>query len=242
MDVMARHAKVYDWPGWGVVIKPLRKDLLGSWPDRRTILLLQGAVLLVMLIACSNAANLLLTRSTSREREIAIRLALGGSPSHVIRQLLVESVLLASLGGAAGIALAALGIEGLNAWLQGQRIVLWSAIRLDPAVLGFSLLLSLITGVVFGMVPAWRMAKANIQSSLGRATRGATHAITHRRTVDVLAVAEMGLAVVLLIGAGLLVRSLPARHPPCRCHRYAANDRDLPAHFRHRGQGLRVAQ
>ena len=208
MSAIARRLEKTYQPGWGVVIKSLREDLLGGWPNRQTILLLQGAVLLVLLIACANTANLLLARSASREREFAVRLAMGGSRFRVIRQLLVESVLLASLGGAAGVVLGAAGIAALNAWFQAQAITLWSEIRLDRVALGFSLLLSLITGVLFGLVPALRTVKADIQSALKSASRAATGSVAHRRTLDALAVAEIGLALVLLIGAGLFGRNL----------------------------------
>ena len=206
--IARRHEKVYE-PGWGIEVKSLRSDLLGGWPDRRTILLLQGAVLLVLSIACANAANLLLARSVSRRKEIAVRLALGGSRFLVIRQLLIESVLLASLGGASGVILAAAAIPAVNAWVQRQGITLWSDIRLDAPVLGFSLVLSLFTGLVFGLVPAIETTKSDLHTLLKDASRTATGVRGHRRTlVDALAVAQIGLALVLLIGAGLVVRTL----------------------------------
>ena len=208
MSVIARqHEKVYE-RGWGIVVKSLRKDLLEGWPDGRTILLLQIAVLLVLLIACANTANLLLARSVSRSKEIAVRLAVGGSRFRVVRQLLIESVLLASLGGVLGVLLAAAAVPLVNAWARQQGIVLWSEIRLDGAVLGFSLGLSLITGVVFGLAPAIKTAKADLQTLL-RGTSSATSGTRGRRwTLEVLAVAQIGLALPLLIGAGLVVRNL----------------------------------
>jgi putative ABC transport system permease protein len=208
MSVIARqHEKVYE-PGWSIVVKSLRQDLLGGWPDWRTILLLQGAVLLVLLIACANTANLLLARSASRTREIAIRLALGGSRLLVMRQLLIESVLLASLGGAVGVALAAAAIPLVNIWMRGQGITLWSEIRLDAPVLGFSLGLSLITGIVFGLAPATKATKADLDTLLRGASRAASGSRGHRWTLEVLAATQIGLALALLIGAGLVVRNL----------------------------------
>jgi len=218
--IARRHEKLYE-PGWGIEVKSLRSDLLGGWPDRRTILLLQGAVLLVLSIACANAANLLLARSVSRRKEIAVRLALGGSRLLVIRQLLIESVLLASLGGVSGVMLAAMAIPAVNAWVQRQGIVLWSEIRLDAPVLGFSLVLSLFTGLVFGLAPAIAMTKADLHTLLRDAGRAATGARGHRRTLDALAVAQIGLALVLLIGAGLVVRTLVQLRGGSPCFRAA---------------------
>jgi putative ABC transport system permease protein len=212
MSVIARqHERLYE-PGWGVVVKSLRRDLLGGWPDPQTILLLQGAVLLVLLVACANTASLLLARSVSRRREIAIRLAMGGSRFRIIRQLLVESVLLSSLGGAAGVMLAAFGLRTLEAWIQTQRIALWSEVRLDAAVLGFSVALSLVTGIVFGLVPAAKATREDPATLMKGAGRSSTAPGRHRRTLDALAVAQIGLALVLLIGAGLVVRSLIQIH------------------------------
>ncbi|MBI5381168.1 MAG: ABC transporter permease [Opitutae bacterium] len=193
---------------WGVVLFPFREDKLGEWPDWQTILLLQGAVLAVLLIACANTANLLLARAAARKKEIAIRLALGGSRWRVIRQLLTESVLLALLGGAAGVALASVGLEAANHWLAAQDITLWTPIRLDPAVLAFSFGLSVLTGVVFGLVPAWQTTKTEVQSALKSTGQNATGGIAHRRTLDALTVTEIGLALLLLVGAGLFLRTL----------------------------------
>ncbi|HTZ21011.1 MAG TPA: ABC transporter permease [Opitutaceae bacterium] len=193
---------------WGVVIVSLREDELGEWPGWQTILLLQGAVLAVLLIACANTANLLLARAASRKKEIAIRLAMGGSRGRVIRQLLIESMLLALLGGAAGVALAAVGLGAANRWLVTQDITLWTTVRLDPGVLAFSVGLSVLTGVVFGLVPAWQTTKADVQSALKGTSRNATGGVAHRRTLDALVVVEIGLALILLIGAGLFLRNL----------------------------------
>jgi putative ABC transport system permease protein len=194
--------------GWGVTLLSLRRDLLGEWPDWRTIILLQGAVLAVLLIACANTANLLLSRAASRGKEIAIRLAVGGSRLGVMRQLLCESVLLALLGGAVGIVLAASGVGAATRWLQAQNIQLWTEVRLDGSVLAFSVVLAALTGVFFGVVPAWQTTKADVQTTLKGASHNATRGIAHRRMLDALTVAEIGLALVLLVCAGLFVRNL----------------------------------
>jgi len=193
---------------WGVALLSLRKDQLGEWPDWRTIVLLQGAVLAVLLIACANTASLLLSRAASRGKEIAIRLAVGGSRLRVMRQLLCESVLLALLGGALGVVLAAGGIEAANRWLQVQGIQLWTDVRLDSSVLAFSMVLAALTGVFFGFVPAWQTTKADLQTTLKGTSHNATGGVAHRRTLDALTVAEIGLALVLLVCAGLFVRNL----------------------------------
>ena len=193
---------------WGVVVISLREDELGEWPGWQTILLLQGAVLAVLLIACANTANLLLARAAARKKEMAIRLAMGGGRGRLIRQLLVESLLLSVLGGAAGVALAACGLEAANRWLATQDITLWTAVRLDPAVLAFSVGLSILTGVIFGLVPAWQTSRVDVQTALKGTSRNATGGIAHRRTLDGLTVAEIGLALMLLIGAGLFLRNL----------------------------------
>jgi putative ABC transport system permease protein len=193
---------------WGVVVRSLREDELGEWPGWQTILLLQGAVLAVLLVACANTANLLLARAAERAKEIAIRLALGGSRGRVIRQLLIESLLLALLGGAGGVVLAAAGLAAGNRWLEAQGITLWTAVQLDGPVLAFSIGLSVLTGVVFGLVPAWQTTRTDVQTALKSTSRNATGGIAHRRTLDALAVAEIAIALVLLVGGGLFLRNL----------------------------------
>lgn len=193
---------------WGIKLLSLRKDLLGDWPDWRTIILLQGAVVAVLLIACANTANLLLSRAASRGKEIAIRLAVGGSRWRVVRQLLCESLLLACLGGVLGLVLAATGVELAARWLQSQDIRLWTDVTLDETVLAFCLGLSLLTGVVFGLVPALRTTRTDVHVTLKSTSKNTTGEISHRRTLDALAVAEIGLALVLLVSAGLFVRNL----------------------------------
>jgi putative ABC transport system permease protein len=193
---------------WGVKLVSLRKDLLGDWPDWQTIVLLQGAVLAVLLIACANTANLLLSRAAGRGKEIAVRMAIGGGRWRVVRQLLCESVLLAALGGGVGLVLAGGGIEWAGRWLRSQNIQLWTAVRMDGAVAGFCLGLSLLTGVVFGLAPALQMTRAEVQTPLQGTGRTATGGVAHRRTLDALAVAEIALALILLICAGLFTRNL----------------------------------
>jgi putative ABC transport system permease protein len=207
--IAERLEKVYE-RGWGISIISMRDDYLAGWPDRPTIFLLQGAVLLVLLIACANTANLLLARATSRKQEMAVRLALGGSRSRVIRQLLVESVLLALLGGVAGLALASGGMKTLNYWLQWQDIRFWTEVRLDGSVLAVSFVLSVITGVIFGLAPALQITKPDLQTELKGAKTSAC--LVQHRTLNALAVAEIGLALVLLFGAGLFVRNLVRLH------------------------------
>lgn len=193
---------------WGVVVRSMRADLLGGWPDPRTVLLLEGAVVLVLFVACANTANLLLARAAARRKEIAIRLSLGGSRGRIIRQLLTESVLLSLLGGVAGVVLATFVVDAANLWLEGRDFVVWSKVVVDRAVLAFSLGLSVVTGVLFGLVPAWQTTKPDVQSALRGAGQNATAGVAHRRMLDLLAVAEIALALVLLVGAGLFVRTL----------------------------------
>jgi len=135
---------------------------------------------------------------------------LGGSRFRVIRQLLVESVLLALLGGAAGLALAAGGMKSLNYWMQSQDIRFWTDIRLDGSVLAVCFVLSVITGIIFGLVPALQTTKPDLQMALKGAKTSA--GLAHHRTLDALAVAEIALALVLLVGAGLFVRNLVQLH------------------------------
>ena len=189
--------------GWRVRLVPLQKEIVGE--VRTELLVLLGAVGLVLLIACANIANLLLTRATSRSKEIAIRTALGAGRGRIIRQLLSETAVLGLLGGGVGIALAYWGVKALSSLLPSS-LPQMNPIRVDYFVLGFALLLSAIAGVVFGLVPAMFAANADIQNALREGARSG-EGPNRRRARSFLAVAEISLAMVLLVTAGLLLRS-----------------------------------
>ncbi|MGC1416320.1 MAG: ABC transporter permease [Candidatus Acidiferrum sp.] len=189
--------------GWTVRLVPLQKEIVGD--VRTELLVLLGAVALVLLIACANIANLLLTRATSRSKEIAVRNALGAGRARIIRQLLSETAVLGLLGGAVGVALAYWGVNALQTLLPSS-LPQMNPIRVDYFVLGLALLLSTVAGVTFGLVPAMSAANADIQTALREGTRSG-ESRNRRRARSFLAVAEISLAMVLLVTAGLLLRS-----------------------------------
>ncbi len=189
--------------GWAVRLVPLQKEIVGD--VRTALLILLGAVGLVLLIACANIANLLLSRATSRSKEIALRTALGAGRARIIRQLLSETAVLGLLGGIVGVALAYWGVQALSSLLPSS-LPQMNPVRVDYFVLGFALFLSAIAVVAFGLVPAMFAANTDIQSNLREGARsGESH--SRRRVRSFLAAAEISLAVVLLMTAGLLLRS-----------------------------------
>jgi putative ABC transport system permease protein len=189
-------------------VVPLVESVVGS--VRLAVLVLLGSVTLVLLIACANVANLLLTRATGRQKEVAVRTALGANWQRLVRQLLTESLLLGLLGGAVGLLVAAAALHIVRTINPGN-IPRLDAIGLDSTVLGFTFAVSVLTGLVFGLAPALRAARVDLNSSLksgGRNTQGeGGFGSSRRRLRSLLVVAEVAISLMLLVGAGLLVRS-----------------------------------
>ena len=189
--------------GLSTTVVPLKTDIVGE--VRPMLLLLQAAVCFVLLIACANAANLFLARSVARRREVALRAALGASRARVIRQFLTESLLVSVAGGALGLLLASWGIAPLLAAVPGG-LPRREAVGLDGSVLLFTLLVSLLTGILFGLAPALQSSRSDLRETLKEGGRSAVGG--HHRTQSIFVVSEVALAVVLLAGAGLLIRTL----------------------------------
>ena len=186
-------------------VLPLREQFFGN--VRRPLWLMLGAVGFVLLIACANVANLLLSLATSREKEIALRAALGARRSRIVRQLLTESLLLALLGSALGLGFASLGIKALLL-ISPRDVVSLQGVSLNLSVMLWTLGISILTGIIFGLAPALHISRLNLNDSLkegGKSDSG--QAAGSRRLRNVLVVSEIALAVVLLASAGLLVRS-----------------------------------
>ncbi len=193
----------HNFKGWGIAADPLQEALRGRY--RTLLLILQGAVGLVLLIASVNIANLLLNRTVGRRRELAIRASLGADRKRILCQLLTESFLLSLLGGGLGLLLAYEGSQLLNAFLPAIFIGV-PPIRLDTNVLGFACLISLLTGVGFGMVPALLASRTNLNATL-RLGQNQAGRFSRNRLSRLLVVAQVSLTLALLIATGLLVRT-----------------------------------
>lgn len=190
--------------GWGALLVPMHRELSGD--VRPALLVLTGAVGFVLLIACANVANLLLARGATRQREIAIRSALGAGRIRVIRQLLTESLVLCVLGGGLGLLVAQWGLALLLA-ISPVSLADLGPVELSYPVLGFTAAVSLVTAIVCGFAPAFEGARSNVQDALKEGGRQVGGGLRHRRIRQAFVVGEIALAVVLLVGAGLMIRS-----------------------------------
>ena len=196
-----------DYPAqarWTIEIQPLQETLVGN--VRPMLLVLLGAVILVVFIVSLNIANLLLARASGREQEMAVRSALGASHGRMIRQMLTESTLLSAIGGVAGV-MTAIATLGFVLRFVPSNIPRLSEVRIDWVVLGFALLISILTGLLFGLAPALHSARVALSSAIREGGRGSGYSTRTGRLRDVLIVSELAFAVVLMVGAGLLLRT-----------------------------------
>ncbi|MGA8090704.1 MAG: ABC transporter permease [Terracidiphilus sp.] len=203
--IMAQLAREHPYDSrWTVLVVPLYTELVGS--SRQMLLVLLGSVGIVLLIACANAANLLMVRASARLREIAVRLAMGAPRSRVVRQLLTESLLISLTGGALGLALAYGGVHALVSLLPAD-FPRAHDIHVSGPVLAFTILVSFITGILFGLAPALQASRTDPKEGLQKAGRTSTAGRNQSRLRNALVIAEVSLASVLLIGAGLMLRT-----------------------------------
>lgn len=198
-----------DDKGWGASVIPLHDDLVSD--VRTAMLVLLGAVACVLLISCVNVANLILAKAFGRQKEIAIRTALGASSARVVRQVLTESILLAALGGVLGLALAGFGVRLTMAFLA-DRVPGSTVVQTDATVLLFTAAISLLTGILAGALPALRLSRKNVSESLKQGLGRTDTDATGHRTRNTLVVSEVALSLVLLMAAGLMIRSFQRLH------------------------------
>jgi predicted permease len=212
LDTVARRlAQVYprDYPKrFSVQVQALAEQVVGQF--RSTLLIVLGAVGLLLLIGCANVANLLLARGTTREKELAIRSALGASRWRLVRQLLIESLMLALAGAALGSALAWAGLKALVAAVPPRTIPAEAIIRLNGTVLLVTLATAVGTALVFGLLPALQAVRRDLNEPLRDSARGSSRGVQHARLRDAIVILEVALSLALLVGAGLLMRSFAA--------------------------------
>jgi putative ABC transport system permease protein len=208
MAAELRHDFPTDYPPqakWTIEIQPLQETLVGN--VRPMLLVLLGAVILIVFIVSLNIANLLLARASGRQQEMAVRVALGASSGRMVRQMLTESMLLSLIGGAAGIA-TAVGTLRFGLRFVPSNVPRLNEVRIDWVVLAFALLISILTGLMFGLAPALHSAKGALSSAIREGGRGSGYSTKTGRLRDVLIVSELAFAVILMVGAGLLLRTL----------------------------------
>jgi predicted permease len=208
LAAQVRHDFPADYPAqarWTIEIQPLQESLVGN--VRPMLLVLMGAVILIVFIVSLNIANLLLARASGRQQEMAVRLALGASSGRVLRQMLTESVLLSFIGGLAGIATAAGTLRFILHFVP-SNIPRLSEVSIDWRVLAFALLISLLTGLLFGIAPAVHAARSALSLQIREGARNSGHGVKTARLRDALIVSELAFAVILMVGAGLLLRTM----------------------------------
>ena len=198
-------------PKEGFAVEPLRDSIVSE--VRSSLFILLGAVSLVLLIACANVANLLLVRASGRKREFAIRVSMGATRGRIIRQLLTESLLLAFVGGVLGLILGYLGVRGLLALSPGNIPRIGengASVGIDWRVLAFTVGVSLLTGILFGLFPAIGASRPDLNSTLKESSNRAGTGFRQSKVRSLLVISEVSLAIVLLIGAALLIRTFLA--------------------------------
>ena len=191
--------------GWQAGVLTMRDDLVGDL--RKPLQVFLVAVVLVLLTVCANLANLMLARGAARGREVAIRAALGASRGRIVRQLMTESIVTALLGGVLGIAIAWWGVHLLRFAFPDQSPPFYVTLGLDAVAIAFIAVITLVTGILFGSIPAWRAARTNLETTLREGSRGGGSGLHRSRLRAALVVSEIALSVVLMVGAALLARS-----------------------------------
>jgi predicted permease len=229
MTIIARRlGELYDNRDAGIKLVPLRQEIVGK--TQPLLLVLLGAVGFVLLIACVNVANLLLARAAAREREIAIRAALGAGRMRLVRQMLTECLVIAGMGGVLGLLLGIWGVDALVA-LSSDKLPRVQMIGVDARMFAFTLAATVLTALLFGLTPALHASRASLSNSLKEGGRGSTTGLSSGRIRNVLVMAELALALVLLAGGGLLMRTfvnLERVNPGFDPHNVMTMSLDLP--------------